>query len=818
MADSSGASAQPNLGSVSSSPWDEKLEDDQAKPQVTGTLSGNGGENAGQKTAAFSVPQNIEDNTPLTIKKVEDFENIKDVDQTLPTGQKTSPEFDYGKDSYDKVAQPEGIKNLIADKPVTVNQPAKPIEPLADSISATKVVASDIVNVQNVPTESTPDDDLIDIFDDSPVSAASVKNIGGDIRPVNSTPDKQPITQAIASNVQPVTAYIQPVALDQQMENTSSAATGDQIIPQKEDVPANGGLLALLKKNRPESDIATQPAIMPSQTAVANQPIANVVNQPKIESQIQQNSIQHQGFKITNRLLIPIITFSIVLIVSGLIYLTEMGAISLGFENVYNTAGIQKFWGGLSKDSADGVPRGFFELGKKDKFKVTGTLSMTIDKSYDSQITTPLISYRSQNLADRPIKANMAVYEDTGSDSSLLEGEYYIDTETGSSVSSSDLSSYSVSDNSDDSSLSSSSYDSASSTSQIDTTTQDMTQSYEEVANQTADVTSNISAFISKQGSQADIELERSTGTENISLKNEQEKFWIRSDNILFSDNAEQGKWLEYNLSSLSGSDLVSQLFGDNVDTNGFSVVGQRIGNEKVGDIRCYNYQIDSLEIGNILMGVGIDSDMIQSVKGNTWIGIKDKMLHKLQVKITIAPSYAVKTLNLDLDFGSFGEDNSFSQPNANQTVEGTNLTLSPGDSSSFSSSSTSSESNASISISSSSSSVAVVDTKAQNDQQRKVDLLSIAEALEKYKATKGSYPKTTAMVKLNSPTNILSNDLISTYLAAMPADPKGSSGWFYGYKCLDGKSYYISSLLEDTSDAEGELLDGLYLYFLRSE
>lgn len=855
------------------SPWDDDLEEDKPAPQVVGSLSG-AQRASGQAPVSFNVPKNIENNTPLTIKTPSDFENIKNVDQNIPAGLNGSQaDFSYGKDSYSAAEEatsekspatpikpaeivvatpPAGVKGLIMSdsKPQgIINNVAPGLTQVSSSTSAPTAsipttnnpvpqmpvlnqnIAAPTIEKKNDETEIAEDDDIIDIFDDSPTVVG--KDIGGDIKPVAQTKATintlKPINKSLSETTSASSVPVQPNAMAQ--------PTSQVVAPVANPVPTtqapSGGLLELLKKNR-ETQVQTSPANINIQTPATNiqNPVRNI-NQPQPQPQIQPVKAR-QPFKMTARLMIPLIVLGIVSIFSIMVYLTELGIMSLGFENLYNTIGVEKLWGGLSKDPADAVPRSLFELGKNDKFKVTGNLSMTVDKTIDSQVTTPLVSFKSNNLADNPQKAKFVVYEDYSTDSetsfdeydSLDSGEYTVEEDISSS-SSSGLSSDYSSDDSVDSSFGSitEEEESSFSASSIDITEQDMAESYEEIANKTADVNSEISAYINKNGSEAELEIERATGIESISLKNEQDKLWVKSDNIFFSGNAEPGKWLEYNISALAGSDILTQLFSENVDMSGFSVVGQRVGNEKISDVRCYNYQIDSLEVGNILMGVGIMPEMIQSINGNVWIGIKDKTLRKIDFKIILAPSLSIKDISLNLEFGSFGQENSFAQPDVSEIIEGDSLSLGLedydseeiyDDSSGYSESDLSSDE---LSSSSSSSSIApVVDSRTENDNQRKADLILVAEALEKYKANMGSYPKSSVLVKLNTSGNLLSSSLMPSYLSNMPTDPKASDGWFYGYKSADGKSYYLSAKLEDTSDPEGETLDGLYLYFLRNE
>ena len=95
---------------------------------------------------------------------------------------------------------------------------------------------------------------------------------------------------------------------------------------------------------------------------------------------------------------------------------------------------------------------------------------------------------------------------------------------------------------------------------------------------------------------------------------------------------------------------------------------------------------------------------------------------------------------------------------------------------------------------------------KRSRDSKRKADIEQIRSALEMYRSDYGYYPNTGSGVWTDA--SNLSTPLVSTYMPAIPADPKDATQT-YRYKATDasGGSYYgycASALLEseDSSDS----------------
>lgn len=94
---------------------------------------------------------------------------------------------------------------------------------------------------------------------------------------------------------------------------------------------------------------------------------------------------------------------------------------------------------------------------------------------------------------------------------------------------------------------------------------------------------------------------------------------------------------------------------------------------------------------------------------------------------------------------------------------------------------------------------------KRGRNAKRKTDLEQIRSALEMYRADNGYYPSTGAPYFNNA--DNLSTVLVSTYMPAIPTDPKNVNPSLYMYKATNasGGKYYgycMSALLESEDPA----------------
>lgn len=239
-----------------------------------------------------------------------------------------------------------------------------------------------------------------------------------------------------------------------------------------------------------------------------------------------------------------------------------------------------------------------------------------------------------------------------------------------------------------------------------------------------------------------------------------------------------ESKWSDFKISDLENKKAQTEIFKIGV-SEGFSAQGIWMANEKVGNVRCYRYRIDSMEIGNSLSEIGITSDMIQSISGDIWIGVKDKMIKKLKFAIMTPSASFIRSINLDLSLYDFGAKNNFETISEDNIIAG---------------------------------SLKAETENISNDAARKEAVASILAVLEQYKTDNGVYPLAADLIKLNTSGNAVEKALVPEYLDALPFDPKASEGWYYAYKS-NGIRCSVSARLEDQSDTEGTLVNNTLLY-----
>lgn len=471
----------------------------------------------------------------------------------------------------------------------------------------------------------------------------------------------------------------------------------------------------------------------------------------------------------------PFLTIGIpcLLFVMALILFTETGIISIGAEKVYGAVGLEKLWGGLSKNIQSAILYSGAAMKEHQEFKATGTITLTVNKYIKSQITTPLVSY----LAPEARKQDNQIAFGAVKATKTSDYYYYDTTSTPTATDdASDSNSTSDLDTADSSSsVSDSTYTDTTSTSSSSSTS---ATSVTETGSTVQQVEGSITLISSGEGQQADIKVQKDGGTDIINLINSSRTLWVRSsDNIKFDKNSAADKWVKYSLEGQKSENAGDGIFSLS-DGSGLSVTGKRLGNEKLNGVRTYHYQIDSLEVGNVFQSIGIDSDSIQSITGDVWIGIKDKFIRKIELKITLPSANSISLIQLQLEFDNFDQVNQIITPSSSTVVE-------PGG----------------------------FDMSAINDEQRKNDVDNILSALQYYKSVSGSYPISKDLLKLNESGNIIESILVPNYLTAMPTDPKASEGWYYAYKSNDGTTCSVSARVENSSFAEAEMVNNILLY-----
>lgn len=451
--------------------------------------------------------------------------------------------------------------------------------------------------------------------------------------------------------------------------------------------------------------------------------------------------------------------------------LTEMGLLSIGIENIYGATGVEQLWGGLSPKTETALGRSALTMQSHPDFKADGKIDITIDRAIKSDVVTPLLSLTTgQSLArDESLSPSQKATQTAADD-------YYFTTNSNSNNNSNYNSNSNLNSNSNSSSYSNanSNINNNSNTSNINSNSQVLAPT---TGTKTVEGLFNLKA--SSANNEATIKLDDETSS-LITLVNDNSKLFVKTNGAVNYGSDDASKWLVYSLDKIKDKSIVASMFNLKVDS-GFSVKGSRVGNEKVNNIRCYKYHIDSLEIGSSLSDIGITTDMVPTLSGDVWIGIKDKLIHKMSIKITTPVSSAVRMVTVDVNFSDFDVKNSITTVSSTEQV------------------------------------TAVTTQNLTGDDKRKADAASIMQALKQYKADNKNFPVSATYIKLNNSDNIISKALISRYLTALPDDPKASLGWYYAYKSVDGATCTISARLENQSDTSGALVNNVLLYFKNS-
>lgn len=551
-------------------------------------------------------------------------------------------------------------------------------------------------------------------------------------------------------------------------------------------------LAKLLRRGTKENQKAISPPPAPTPVPFGQGIGVNPVNQkPRTAFAFLQN-----------QRLVAVI--GVIAFLAFIVSLTELGLISVGAEKVYGAIGLEKLWGGLSANPENALAISAVQMQKHSDFKIKGSMTLSIDQTMDSPISSPLFSVLQKSsvalLKDENIGSSQRAIQTAqfyGSSSSSSSGST---SNTNSDSSSDDVYNLYSNDNSDvDSSATdlgddlSSATDSTSADDTTGTASEDSTNySMDENGNTNeslvegessniVDVKSTVSVKTSKEGISGDLSLDGGSQSASVNLMLQSDKFYVKSDSVKFAPNADPEKWLSYTLAATKDKAMQKDFFNIS-STAGFSVKGKREGNEKVGSVRCYKYKIDSIELGDALSGLGISSDTVQNISGEVWIGIGDKLIRRIDLKIITPISSSISSINLSFQFSDYDVANKITFPDSSEVVEPSVEEALP-----------------------------ATATAADRDAKRKTDVGAILDALKRYKADNGSYPVSKDLLKLNASGNMIEKVLVPKYLTALPADP--TDGWYYAYKSNEGKNCSISARLEDASDADGQTIGGVLLY-----
>ncbi len=501
---------------------------------------------------------------------------------------------------------------------------------------------------------------------------------------------------------------------------------------------------------------------------------------------------------------------SIILIFVAVTFLTENGLASLGFEKVYGIVGLEKLWGGLPRSPETALGQAFLNGQNNLEFKAKGEITMTVDKTIKSPITSPLVAVSDFMYLARDTKVG------TKTSAILAQYDYYYDDDyydyddsSSSESSSSDSDLYETysgdsisSDESDSEESSSSTYNSSS---------QEDYQSYSADTTTIKEINTDFETISNNDAIQTDFTINKISGkNSSVSLITSQNDLYLNSSSdIEYHSKAESGKWLDYSLTTPESDNAINDIYSLKTD-QGFSIIGRRISNEKISDVRCYRYQIDSIELGSSLEFLGIDSKMIQEISGDVWIGIKDKLIHKIDFTIIPTVSSSVSRIDFEIEFYEYGSTNNIEIPRLDKkiavSVEKEILEVEVSE--------TTEDVNEEVPTGEE---TVTTSTELSRDASRKTDLASIKSALVKYYFDNSYYPVSSSWSNINQTSSQVSTKLVPEFISAMPADPKSADGYYYGYKS-DGKTFSLSARFENLDDPQISRFGDIWLHYVYSD
>ncbi len=601
------------------SPWDEPLPEEPApKPKIVGGFIDQA-EKKPESVKPFNLPSDIESKTFPPVVQASQMAGVDTIAKNpAPVSQvstpnpepKTNPAFNY---SFSETQS----------QPTTSPAPTQPIAPpLAQASSAVAQVHNTVDSLSVAPKLTTqpvvpavaPSQPVSNVTSQIPNNPPANNLQGSTLSSAIIQPSvPAPSVEAPAVNTSPVT---------QPNLGTDPAPATNPVVPES----GNQSIDSSVKDSQSNND-----------RHGLSQLFANLKHEkaPEVSESTEIAEVPLSTKKIKRFPFVLVIIIGLITILAGLIWATESGYLSLGLEKYYGTVGLEKIWNGLSKNSETALGQSFLVMNDHKEIKATGTMSLKIDKTIKSNVTTPLVSQMPDliRLGDSPIKAVLTAIGSDGGDT-FNDGLL----------------------NNSSSATTSSNVDQATTTAYVDTST-------------TRSIDTSFTASVGVSGNEATITVKKPLTTNTVNLKNKNDVLWVKSDKIKFDPKAESGKWLSYTLPKLKNTNIFDQVFSIDA-TKGFSANGSRIGNEKIGDVRCYKYLINNVEIGDSLLGLGVPSDSVQSISGTAWIGIKDKLVRKIDLKVTNSTSSPVIQMILSVSLTDFDVANNFVTPSNSDVID----------------------------------------------------------------------------------------------------------------------------------------------------
>ncbi|MCX6811835.1 MAG: type II secretion system protein GspG [Candidatus Berkelbacteria bacterium] len=462
-----------------------------------------------------------------------------------------------------------------------------------------------------------------------------------------------------------------------------------------------------------------------------------------------------------------IIVFLIIIILVETIAVNELGIFNLGLEKYYGAIRLEKLWGGLPSEAkpalADSVKR---MTGKS--FKLDGSSQATIaietqeSTPSETSTTTPTTS---SILSPSPSPSNVQGVETTGTENTGA-------TNTKSNIEQIKKEGFSLQ-----------------SEVKIKATFQSPDKFEVDLATDTSDIGGSVASLL---GTETMIDLSMINDGRDVYLKNENLK-------KILGYNKD---WLKIITSSQETTTV-----GNATKVSDLVTSGERTGSGRVNGVSCYIYEVkvsgpqfSSYLSKNSPNFAWIAKDItFQSVK--FYLGKRDHLMHKLEINFANMPSVITIKNKVTLNFSDIGKQITVDVPTPDVVVE---KNWSDVKNTFVSGSATPTPTPSSTS------------TPQDRDQQRKADLKKIQDALLQYKVQNGKYPSTNETIEKTKDLNSnLKSALVPKYLDTLPVDPENDK-YYYGYKSDDGTKCEIWSVLETTTDTEGENYQGLWIYKLR--
>lgn len=497
------------------------------------------------------------------------------------------------------------------------------------------------------------------------------------------------------------------------------------------------------------------------------------------------------------KVLFAIIIIFIVLILGagGIVYATEAGYIKANLDKYYTKTGIQQLWGGLPYDGKQAMAVSVSGMGKLDTFHLNGKLSVTISEPSGSDIPF-------QTLLKKGNK--VAFFESNG----VVLGEESVASDSRTTTT-------------DNSTLLDNSSENLNTTDEIigDTTTPDINIP-EDDSTETAPIktNNNITFGINVEGDLSDKDSQLSLSLDTSSLQDQlsliglsslvssalradilmvDKKVYFRIPALSVMVGSKNNKWYGIDLKDLTAkTDMKEQIISKITGSGDVIKSGEKVGIEDIAGVKTnkYHLELDTARLGQLLVSSSsYNSDLAGYTSTlDVWVGKKDHLIHKF-VLVSEGTFDGVKTqIKFEMNLSKFNVALDISAPDASQVdedgimgIQKDIIGLSEG---------TAEETG--------DDSLVTARMKAR-DAQRKSDLRSLKAALEVYASDYLAYPIDKERVKLSDAGNVLETSLVDIsepYITKLPIDPSPDK-YYYGYKCVDGKNYELTAVLENSEE-----------------